>query len=267
MRFTSLATGLLAVLGGAALAAEGDELVVSGDGVNLRSRPEAGAPVLLQIYRDESAVELAREGDWVRVRLPERDTAGWIHGSLVTRTDGQPSAQPAVPAVPVQPSAPVAPAPAPAPAATTPTPPAPATPAEAATPAEVATPTEAAPPAGPATPAEGPTIADGERELAVVGAPGSEAALASFRKAVTYLNERALAAAGVELFIDVKVDEAGGVAQVVATDAWNVVPEGGRQSYLNALLDRWSTAVGSGRPARVEIVDESGRWLADRSTP
>jgi hypothetical protein len=255
MRFTSLATGLLAVLGGAALAAEGDELVVTGDGVNLRSRPEAGAPVLLQIYRDESAVELAREGDWVRVRLPERDTAGWIHGSLVTRADGQPSTQPAVPAVPVQPNAPAASAPAPAPAATIPARPAPATP------------TEPAPPAGPATSAEGPTIADGEKELAVVGAPGSEAALASFRNAVTYLNERALAAAGVELFVDVKVDESGGLAQVVATEAWNVVPEGGRQSYLNTLLDRWSAAVGSGRPARVEIVDESGRWLAERSTP
>jgi hypothetical protein len=255
MRFTSLATGLLAVLGGAALAAEGDELVVTGDGVNLRSRPEAGAPVLLQIYRDESAVELAREGDWVRVRLPERDTAGWIHGSLVTRADGQPSTQPAVPAVPVQPNAPAASAPAPAPAATTPARPAPATP------------TEPAPPAGPGTSAEGPTIADGEKELAVVGAPGSEAALASFRNAVTYLNERALAAAGVELFVDVKVDESGGLAQVVATEAWNVVPEGGRQSYLNTLLDRWSAAVGSGRPARVEIVDESGRWLAERSTP
>jgi hypothetical protein len=255
MRFTSLATGLLAVLGGAALAAEGDELVVTGDGVNLRSRPEAGAPVLLQIYRDESAVELAREGDWVRVRLPERDTAGWIHGSLVTRADGQPSTQPAVPAVPVQPNAPAASAPAPAPAAPTPARPAPATP------------TEPAPPAGPGTSAEGPTIADGEKELAVVGAPGSEAALASFRNAVTYLNERALAAAGVELFVDVKVDESGGLAQVVATEAWNVVPEGGRQSYLNTLLDRWSAAVGSGRPARVEIVDESGRWLAERSTP
>ncbi len=109
--------------------------------------------------------------------------------------------------------------------------------------------------------------AGGGAELAVTGAPGSEAAIASFRDTVTYLNERALAAAGIELFTDVRADPASGVAQVIATDAWNVVPDGGQRSYLNTLLDRWSAAVGSGRQARVEIVDDSGRLLGERSTP
>jgi hypothetical protein len=206
--------------------------VVTGDGVNLRSRPEAGAAVLLQVYRDEPAVEVARDGEWVRVRLPRHDVIGWMHGSLLTAADGQALAAPAQPP-PAQPATPVAPAPPP--------------PATAG--------------GGAAPPAQAGS------ELAVVGTPGSEAAIASFRDAVTDLNERALAAAGIELFTDVQVDAAAGVAQVVATDAWKVVPDGGKRSYLNTLLDRWSAAVGSGRPARVEIVDESGRQLSQKSTP
>jgi hypothetical protein len=233
MRSTSLSIGLLVMLGGAVLAAEGDDLVVTGDGVNLRARPEAGAPVLLQVYYDEPAVEVAREGEWVRVRLPRHDVTGWMHGSLLTAADGQALAAPAQPA-PAQPAQPVAPAPAPQP---------------------------------PATAGGGAPPAQAGSELAVVGTPGSEAAIASFRDAVTYINDRALAAAGIELFTDVRVDAAAGVAQVVATDAWKVVPDGGRQSYLNTLLDRWSAAVGSGRPARVEIVDGSGRQLSQKSTP
>ena len=59
--------------------------------MNVRAGPESGARILLQVNRDEPAVELGREGDWVRVRLPDRDTAGWIHGSLLT-TVGQPAA-------------------------------------------------------------------------------------------------------------------------------------------------------------------------------
>jgi hypothetical protein len=239
MRLTSLAIGLSAMLGGAALAAEGDDLVVTGDGVNLRARPQAGAPVLLQVYQGEPAVEVAREGDWVRVRLPKHEVVGWMHGSLLAAAGGQPLAAPAQPAVPVQPGATVERAPAPAPA-----------------------------PEPPAVQGGGETPpAGGGAELAVTGAPGSEAAIASFRDTVTYLNERALAAAGIELFTDVRADPASGVAQVIATDAWNVVPDGGQRSYLNTLLDRWSAAVGSGRQARVEIVDDSGRLLGERSTP
>jgi hypothetical protein len=167
---------------------------------------------------------------------------GWIHGSLLAAADGQALAMPA-PAAPVQPA------------------PAQPVPAQPAAPVEPA-PAPSATAGGDATPP-----AQGRSDLAVVGTPGSEAAIASFRDTVTYLNERALAVAGIELFTDVRVDQIGGVAQVVATDAWNVVPDGGKRSYLNTLLDRWSAAVGSDRPARVEIVDESGRQLSQKSTP
>jgi hypothetical protein len=45
-----------------------------------------------------------------------------------------------------------------------------------------------------------------------------------------------------------------------------MVPEGGRQSYLNILHDRWLEIVGS-PPASVQIVDQSGRVLGERAGP
>jgi hypothetical protein len=205
MRIASLASGLLVLLGGLAQAAEGDGLVVTGEGVNVREGPQSGATVMLQVHRHEPAVELAREGEWVRVRLPDQDTEGWIHGSLLAPADGA----------------------------------APATGAE---------------PAG----IGASTAPTGAQTVAA-------ASLERFRESVDYLNTRALAAAGVDLFTEVRMAGAG-VAQITATDAWGVVPEGGRQSYLNALYDRWLATVGSPLD-RLQIVDESGQVLSERSGP
>lgn len=209
MRFAILASSLLVLLlGGAGQAAEGDGLVVTGNGVNVRARPQPGAPVLLQVQRAERAVELAREGEWVQVRLPDRDTVGWIHGSLL----GAPTAAPDATAA--------------------------------------ASPQQSAGGAG--------------AQLAAVEAP-ADPALARFRQSVENLNTRALAAAGVDLFADVRM-AGDGVAQVTVTDSWSVVPEGGQRSYLNALFDRWTAAAGSPL-ARLEIVDESGQVLSERTGP
>jgi Bacterial SH3 domain len=198
MRFASLA-GLLVLFGGIVHAAEGDSLMVTGNGVNVRASPKSEAPVLQQAHRAEPAVELAREGGWVRVRLPERDIEGWIHGSLLAAAGGAG--------------------------------------------------TNANQNASP--------------KLAAVGVPID--ALAGFRQSIEYLNTRALAAAGVDLFADVRM-AGDDVVQIVATDAWEVVPETGRQSYLNALADRWSATVGSPL-SRLQIVDESGRVLSERAGP
>lgn len=243
MRFAILASSLLVLLlGGAGQAAEGDGLVVTGDGVNVRARPQSGAPVLLQVHRQEPAVELTREDDWVQVRLPERDTVGWIHGSLLGVTTAAPQPTTIVP----QPTAA-------APETTTPAPDAAQPPVTAAAGQEQSTDG-----AGAAMP---PT--DGA-QLAAVDV-GADTALASFRESVENLNERARAAAGVDLFTDVTL-AGDGFARITATEAWGVVPEGGRQSYMNALFNRWTAA--AGRPlARLQIVDESGQVLSERSGP
>ena len=234
MRFASLIIGLTMMLGGVALAAEGDALTVSGDGVNVRARPELGAPILRQVNHGEPAIELQRQGEWVQVRLPDRDTTGWIYGSLVTTAGGQPVAVP--------------PAPAPAPAA-----PSQAAPATAA-------------PAVPAQPGSGEGAGQAPPKEAALGNAGTSDAVTRFRKSVTELNDRAVAAAGVDLFTDVAAVGDGAV-QVTTTDAWDVVPEGGKQSFMNALFGRWLEAAGSGQPLRVEVVDEAGQVLREQSGP
>jgi uncharacterized protein YgiM (DUF1202 family) len=223
MRFATLAGNLVVLLGGAALAAQGDPLVVTGDVVNVRAGPGADAPILRQVNRDDQAVELARQGDWVQVRLPDRDTLGWIHGSLLATVVSRPSTGVAEPA------------------------PAPGAPVAGAQPADAA---------GQAQP----------DQMAAIGDPATAAALAQFRETVSKLNERALAAAGVELFTDVKALGDGAV-QVIATEAWTVVPEGGQQSYMNTLFSHWLAAAGGEQPLRLQVVDRAGQVLREQSGP
>jgi uncharacterized protein YgiM (DUF1202 family) len=230
MRFATLAGSLMVLLGGAALAAQGDALVVTGDVVNVRAGPGSDAPILRQVNRDDQALELDRQGSWVQVRLPDRDTVGWIHGSLLATVVSRPAAEVAEPA-------PVA----------APQPQAPAAPVAGVQPGEAA---------GQAEP----------DQMAAIGDPATAAALAQFRATVSELNDRALAAAGVDLFTDVKA-LGDGVVQVTATEAWAVVPEGGQQSYANALFGYWLAAAGSERPLRLQIVDRTGQVLREQSGP
>jgi hypothetical protein len=244
MRFASLVTclpGLLGLLGGLAYAAEGDGLVVTGNGVNVRERPQSGAPVLLQVQRSEAAVEMAREGDWVQVRLPDHNTVGWIHGSLLVAAGGAAAAPSAADSAGV------------ASGALAPAPTAPASP-PLQPPATVAGNAAAGAGAAPG----------GAAQLAAVGTPAADA-LARFRESVDYLNTRALAAAGVDLFTDVRL-AGDDVAQVITTNAWGMVPEAGRRSYMNALLDRWQSTVGSPL-GRLQIVDQNGQVLSESTRP
>jgi hypothetical protein len=215
MRFASLAAGLMITFS-AALGAAGDHLIVTGNGVNVRVRPEAGAPVLLQVNRDAPALELDHRGDWVEVRLPDRNATGWIHQSLLSAANG--ASQPAARSAASLPAAPV-------------------------------TGSTSSQPARP--------------ELAA--ADGGEA-LAHFRDSVTYLNNRAVAAAGVNLFTGVK-ETGDGAVQVTATDAWKSVPEGGQDSFMRTLFDRWSAAAGSAQALRVQVVDQAGHVLKETSGP
>ena len=259
MRFASLAGSLVVLLSGAALAAQGDSLVVTGNGVNVRVAPKSNAKILFQLYRNDPAVEVAREGNWVEVQLPDRGATGWIHASLVTVAG---SAAPPAPAAaePVPPAAP--------PAAAEPVPP-PAPPAVATASPEPATepaPATPPPPQEPAATANGhaPELKPGGSQLVAVEHPAGTDALARFRDSVTYLNNRAVAAAGVDLFTGVKA-AGDGVVQVTATDAWRTVPVGGQQSFMNTLFDRWLAAAGAGQPLSVQIVDGRGRVLKEKS--
>jgi hypothetical protein len=90
--------------------------------------------------------------------------------------------------------------------------------------------------------------------------------LAQFRETVGYLNRRALALAGTDLFAEVKPGP-GGVMQVVATENWSTLPPAGRQSYANTLLDRWAAAKVSAGPVVLQILDPSGEVVMEKTKP
>lgn len=217
MRFAAFAIFLAGALwGGLALPAAADTLRVTGDDVNVRSGPDLGAAVMLQVHSDQEAVELDRDDPWVRVRLPDRDIEGWIHGSLLAPVMEAEEGQggPVVTAPPM--------------------------------PSEAVEPEAAA--------------------VQTVAAPVDHAALERFRSSVEYINQRATRMAGARLFADVE-PLAPGEVRVVATDVWQSIPLGGQKSYLNTLYLRWGFATAKGGPLRVELVDESGTLLMEKSQP
>jgi hypothetical protein len=89
--------------------------------------------------------------------------------------------------------------------------------------------------------------------------------LGRFRREVEHFNDRAVAAAGIDLFTDVAALDEGGV-QVVTTDAWAIMAEPGQRSYLNALYERWQAVAGPGQ-ARLQIIDANGALMMEKSGP
>jgi hypothetical protein len=110
------------------------------------------------------------------------------------------------------------------------------------------------------------------------------AALTRFRSSVNTLNERALAAAGVELFAGVELPDDGTV-RVLVTEAWNMVPEAGQRSYTDVLFGHWQAVASvlakpdlviadggkglevadSPEPLRLQVIDPSGRVVSEKS--
>jgi hypothetical protein len=86
-----VASFALLLLAAPALAATGDALIVTGNGVNVRAGPSADAAVRMRVHRDQQVIELQREGSWVRAEIAGTDgEEGWIHSSLLARPGGDP---------------------------------------------------------------------------------------------------------------------------------------------------------------------------------
>jgi uncharacterized protein YgiM (DUF1202 family) len=215
MRSASFAASFaLWLLGGSALAATGDALVVTGDGVNVRAGPSGDAVIRMRVHSGQQVIELQREGSWVRAEIAGTDgREGWIHSSLLARPAGSPE----------PPETAAAPAAAP----------------------EQPVPLQIEPAAGPA---------------------GDLGEIARFRETVSYLNERATALAGADLFAEVRPGSEGAM-QVVTTEAWASVAPAGRQSYANTLLDRWAATKVSAGPAVLQIVAPGGEVVMEKTRP
>lgn len=262
MRLAKFVGAAVLLVAGSVGAAPGDPLIVTGNGVNVRSGPSTGASILLRAYRNQEAIELGREGEWVRVEIAgTAGQEGWIHSSLLARPDGEPLASDEEPA----PATAAAPAPAPEPRPPETTDSMAGGGMEAGETVMVPQPPESArepqtdfvavrPEAGAAevAPGAGPVLATPEVER--------------FKESVDYLNKRAMQVAGVDLFTEVQAVN-DSVVKVGTTDAWTTVPPAGQQSYVNTLLDRWFAANGGVDPVTLQIVGVDGRLLTEESRP
>jgi uncharacterized protein YgiM (DUF1202 family) len=219
MQLARLVSALAVLVTGAAVAAQGDALVVTGSNVNVRAGPTTQAGILARVGADEPAIERRRQGQWVEVELPDQNVLGWIHDSLLATAPARKQQRQAADGAGGEV-------------------------------ARVA-----------ATDPAVSGVAIGPDDEAFDGSP-----LGQFRRDVAYFNERAVAAAGVDLFTSVAELGEGGV-QVVATEAWATMSQPGQQSYLNALFGRWRAAAGAGQPLRLEIVDPNGALMIEKAEP
>jgi hypothetical protein len=222
----------IALVANVALAAPGDALVVSGELVNMRAGPGMEYRVRLQVQRDQPAVELAREGEWVQLRLTDVAAEGWIHQSLLeAATRDRPTDA-------------------------------------SATREALASPETARSDGEPALQSvQGPEPSALPSRDAALAEPASESeALARFRSSLDELNARAQALAGVELFTGAE-PAGGGTIQVLVTEAWDLVPEAGQESYANALFGHWQAVADSPEPLRLQLVDPSGKVVREKSGP
>jgi hypothetical protein len=201
----------------------------------VRSGPGVGHDVSQQVDLDPRLVEIERSGNWVHAEIEGSGGAtGWIHSSLVALQ---------------APAAPDEQAPEDAPAA----------------------PSEPPVDSSAALPEDAPELDAGSAPFPDSIAPAAAsdvdpADLQRFRESVDYLNSRALAVAGVELFAEVE-PLGGGAVQVVTTEAWAGIPPAGQLSYANTLLDRWAAATRGTGEVRVQIVDEGGQVLMEEAKP
>ncbi|MDX1540488.1 MAG: SH3 domain-containing protein [Geminicoccaceae bacterium] len=265
MRLASVASLVALLAAGSAWAASGDPLVVTGDGVNVRSGPSTDNRIVLRVYRNREVVEIAREGDWVRVEIAgSGGQEGWIHSSLLAAPEGdqmRPAEALAATArdeteAPATDAGVEVQAPSQQAAEQAAAPEAEAEPRDVSEPVpdreETVAAARPAPDAGLVEPAAGPAA--------------NQAEVNRFRESVSYLNSRALQVAGVDLFTEVEAVDQQTVA-VGITEAWQTVPPAGQRSYLNTLVDRWSAANGGESPVNVRIIDPRGHVLVEQTGP
>jgi hypothetical protein len=291
---------------GLAVAEPGDRWNIAGDNVNLRRGPGSGFEIKLQLNQPQRVIERGREAEWRHVEVVGADgLLGWVHHSLLEadlddRGTVEASPLPSVlpsplpePAVDYSPKTPVGVLNA---FKTDPS-------FQDGASRDPATIVENADPNGllddmsdyvkrrdklpkdPSSPRTGqsgreiispvPIRNPGDQsriptELVLASSPevaGIDVeAMEDFRDSVSYLNSRAWSVAGIKLFAEIE-PIGGGVVQVKTTEEWFDVPKIGQTSYLNTLVDRWSTAKADGAPAGVMLVDPKGDLLMHQSKP
>ncbi|MGI9499028.1 MAG: SH3 domain-containing protein [Geminicoccaceae bacterium] len=304
MRWPLVLLLTMMIFAGPAVATSGDLWTIAGNNVNLRRGPGGDHEIKRQLSRHQKVIERGRESEWHHVEVVGAEgLLGWVHRSLLVSSPAgaKPAAvSPAPAAISPAPVA-VSPAKAPDPRPKLPvdvrkafhdkTPLLPQPAIELTNPEVVLeqmrgyVKRRAKLPKDPATPRVGhsgreiispvPIRKPGDQsrvptELVLASSPKIAGidieAMEDFRDSVSYLNSRAWSVAGIKLFSEIE-PIGGGVVQVKTTKDWFDVPKIGQTSYLNTLVDRWSTAKADGAPAGVMLVDPKGELLMHQSKP
>ena len=64
----------------------GDELVITGDIVNLRTGPSIDTNAPIKLLKDHKVIEIQRQDDWVEIKTHRKDIkTGWVHESLIAK--------------------------------------------------------------------------------------------------------------------------------------------------------------------------------------
>ncbi len=279
-----LQMGLLLPSSGTAIADPGDSWRIAGNAVNLRRAPTTTGEIKRQLNEGTQVVERNRQGDWYEVELStQKDLIGWVHRSLLTaRRKVKLAARPKATEQPIQAIRPAirqTNIPEPSPTFVAPDedvvieemlsyvkrrkqlPKEPVKPRVGQSGREIISPV---PIRKPGDQSRVPTeLVLASSDILDIGDPE---AMETFRNSVSYLNSRAWSVAGIKLFSEIE-PVGGGVVQVKTTDEWFEVPAIGQTSYLNTLLDRWSSAKADGGPAGIMLVDAKGDLLMHQTKP
>ena len=292
MRWPLVLLTIIPISVGPVMADPGDRWSIDGDNVNLRRGPGTGFEIKRQLRRSQEVIERKRDDEWHQVEVVGADgLLGWVHQTLLTEAPEAVSAR-TISTSPVEPPDPDPKLPLgireaflskDEPGSVPPTPlvdpnnvleemrsyvnrrdklPKDPTPPKVGhSGREIISPV---PIRNPGDQSRVPT------ELVLASSPDVVGidieAMESFRDSVSYLNSRAWDVAGIKLFSEIE-PIGGGVVQVKTTEDWFDVPSIGQTSYLNTLVDRWSSAKADGAPAGVMLVDPKGDLLMHQTKP
>jgi hypothetical protein len=92
MLFLLIACGSVSI--GNSHAAAGDQLIITGDIVNLRTAPSIDAASPIKLLKDRQVIEIQRQGDWVEIKTNREDIkTGWVYKTLIAKVKQKESAE------------------------------------------------------------------------------------------------------------------------------------------------------------------------------
>lgn len=69
----------------------GDELVIIGDLVNVRTAPSINSEITAKLPRGEKLIEIQHQGEWIEIDTGRKDIrTGWVHETLISKTPRTP---------------------------------------------------------------------------------------------------------------------------------------------------------------------------------